>query len=273
MTPDAIQALVARCLTDPEFLHRSREACWAPDAGGAEGMAATAIGARELERLAKFLGFITKVKHNALRKRIPSTLGLMGALGIEISFFEVFSAAYTTARRAGVLPTVAHLDLFEDELRGFLATWPDNRAGAVADTFDHERTLFALSQLESQHSCAAGALIRWRGHLRLARRRVDVVHLCATLGARRFDIARDVRLRDHILCYWLPEGVKDISVFETDALTAVLLARIDRFDTPEAMAAELATQDIGGLDANALRCFAADAEARGLVALSPAWRI
>jgi hypothetical protein len=273
MTPDAVQALVARCVTDPGFLRRARDTVRPAHEDAAARMAADALAADELERLARFRGFITKVKHNALRERLPHTLGLMGALGVEIAFFKAFSPAYMAARRAGPLPIAPHLELFAEMLGEFLAAWQDSRASAVAETFDHERTAFELNQLGPPSAGIVGAPVRWLGHVRWARRSLDVVQICTQLGARRFDLSRDLVYRDHILCYWLSEqGSKAVSVFEPDALTALLLSKIDRYDTPKAMADDLAALGLGTLDADAVFDFAADAERRGFVALESAWR-
>ncbi len=92
--PDGAHAEVARYLTDPVAL---QAAC--------EGDGFGSICDREqLHRLLLFRGFITKIKHNALRRAIPCTLRLISTLKFEIeSMTSIIFPARSTFQR--YLPT------------------------------------------------------------------------------------------------------------------------------------------------------------------------
>lgn len=225
MNPDLAHSIVARCLTDPDFLLRAhaRSRSSGLGEGTAEDMAAELLGDGELERLRRFLGFITKVKHNALRRRIPATLGLMGALGIELAFFCDFSSAYVAARREGPLKPREHLELMSGALSEFLGNQADANAVAVTETFSHERLLFDL--INSEPTVIETEHIRWRGQMALVPKTVDVVRVCNRLGARAFAMS-DIVMRAHILCYWRPDNTGSVSLYEVDAPTAALFSAL-----------------------------------------------
>lgn len=270
MNPDHAQSVVARCLTDPEFLLRahSRSLSKTSSEGTAEDIAAEMLGTSELERLLRFRGFITKVKHNALRRRIPATLGLMGGLGVELLFFCDFSQTYVSARRKGPLEERTHLDLFSEALSGFLAEQPEQVATPVAETFAHERLLFDLGRTrpasrETNH-------MRWHGAMSLVPKTTDVIRICDCLGARNFTLL-DVVMRRHTLCYWRPENGDSVSIFEVDALTAAVFAALRAGGGPEETRRMLAEAHLSQISPEELRATAVAAARRGFVKLRGEW--
>ena len=270
MNPDQVHSAVARCLTDPDFLLRAYSRSRSDGLGEstAEDIVAEIFGNAELERLKRFRGFITKVKHNSLRRRIPATLGLMGALGIELAFFCDFSSTYVTARREGPLKTSHHLDLLSSVLSDFLAAQPDGNVTPVAETFAHERLIFDLvstppTVIETEH-------VRWFGDLKLVSRTVDVIRICDRLGARDFDLS-DIEMRMHILCYWRPSVEDYVSIFEVDALTAALLSALRVGSGPEEMEQVLRGAGLSQICGDGLRATALAAAQRGFVELRGGW--
>ncbi|CAM3367024.1 hypothetical protein [Paracoccus aminovorans] len=270
MNPDHAQSVVARCLTDPEFLLRAHDRSLSElsSEGTAEDIAAEMLGNSELERLLRFRGFITKVKHNALRRRIPATLGLMGGLGVELLFFCNFSQAYVSARREGPLDERTHLDLFSEALSGFLSEQPEQIATPVAETFAHELLLFDLGRTppaitETEH-------MRWQGAMSLVPKTTDIIRISGRLGARDFT-PLDVVVRRHTLCYWRPENRDSVSIFEVDALTAAVFVALRAGGGPEETRRMLAEARLSQISPEELRAAAVAAARRGFVELRGEW--
>jgi hypothetical protein len=270
MNPDHAQSVVARCLTDPEFLLRahSRSLSATLNEGTAEDVAAEMLGNSELERLLRFRGFITKVKHNALRRRIPATLGLMGALGVELSFFCDFSSAYVSARREGPLDESTHLDLFSGALSRFLSVQPEQVTTPVAETFAHERLLLDLGR--TQPASRETDHMRWLGAMALVPKTTDVMRICDRLGARGFTLL-DVVMRRHTLCYWRPTNGDAVSMFEVDALTAAVFFALRTGGGPEETWQSLAEARLSQVSPEKLRATAVAAARRGFVELRGEW--
>lgn len=261
MTPDQTQSLIARFLTDPDYLTKTQSAL-------RSGATLPAIDEQELERIGKFRGFITKVKHNALRRHIPATFGLMGALGIEQEFFCAFSADYVAARANGPLKTEPHLRLIATALDGFLAAQPAQIATPVRETFAHEKRLYDLAQTESD--CTRSEHLTWHGSASFARKSVDVVTICDRLGARAFALD-DISHRDHVLCYWRSTDSNAVSIFEVDALTAAVLSALGTAGTPEDARAMLSNTGLPEMDVALIRDVALAAAGKGWLALHGAW--
>ncbi|MTH36434.1 hypothetical protein GL279_17735 [Paracoccus limosus] len=270
MNPDQAQSVVARCLTDPNFLLRAYDRTHSviPGDGTAEDIAAEILGGVELERLRRFRGFITKVKHNALRRRIPATLGLMGALGVELSFFCDFSPAYVAARQDGPLGTRRHLDLFSNALSAFLLEQPEETSIPVAETFEHEYQIFDLS--EGPSVVTETAHVRWRGAMTLSRRSIDVIRICERLALRNFS-RDDIVTRPHVLFYWRPEAVESVSIHEVDALTAAVFTALRAGGGPEQTRRVLADVGLSKVDAESLRATAVAIAGRGFLELRGDW--
>jgi hypothetical protein len=156
MDHDDIQLLAARCLTQPAFLAKALQM---GDAGPARrqtkrGVAgtreaeavATIFGREQLKRMALFGGFITKVRHRALRKYLPATLRLLEHFGIELGFFARFFPHYAKARARGPLTTALHLALLEKELLAYAKRLPVPEQTILRNVFTHEKTLWEIFQ-------------------------------------------------------------------------------------------------------------------------------
>lgn len=261
MTPDQTHSLIARFLTEPSFLLKTQSAVQA-------GVTLPTLDSDELERIRQFRGFITKVKHNALRRHIPATFGLMGALGIEHAFFCAFSVDYVAARAHGPLKTDQHLGLIANALEGFLAGEPTQTAIPVRETFVHEKLLYDLGK--SDLTCAESEHLAWCGDATFTRRSIDVVTICNRLGARAF-VLDDIRTRDHVLCYWRGADSTAVSIFEVDALTATVLTALKTGGSPDGAKTVLSKAGLAQLDNKAIHDVASAAARKGWLDLRGAW--
>lgn len=276
MDADRAHALVARFLTEPAFrtavlehAHRPATAPSPADGDGTSGdaaLAAALVEPAELERLALFAGFITKVKHNPLRPVLPCTLRLLALLGDEIRFFALYSSAYGEERARGPLSLERQVELLGRHLEAFLADRPARIRALIGDVLAHEAALArAAAQVgaASAHEDSAG--IRWRGWFSVERYRVDVAQACGALHRRTFDFETDLVERDQLLAYWLPAGAQEVSFFEIDELTNVLFGLADGRRTARDIAAALAALGLEAIGPADVDTFFAEAAARGFV--------
>ncbi len=281
MNPDHVQALVARCLAEPEFLATALDiasttagqqaaARTSNEAIPDEYVAAALIGREALKRLTLFRGFITKVKHNGLRRVVPLTLSLLGAIELESAFFSAFSAAYVEARASGPLPTDRHLSLLEGHLTAFLDGKPPPTRTLILDILTHETVLWRLSAQDmgtqsAEHSAGEG--IRWCGELALRRYDVDVLLACKGLARGCFDRNANWVERRQVLAYFRPDAGERIAVFEADEFTCLAFSLVDGRRNVRNIAAELAQMGLGQITIAELDAFFADAARKGLVQL------
>jgi hypothetical protein len=169
MHHDQVQAWIAKCLTDPAFLrgmlHPSRTR------GGSSTTpfdpVRDRLGEETLQQIERFSAFITKVKHNGLRRTIPKTMGLLAAEGLELTFFINFAPVYACERQKGSLPVGHHLDLFENALQLFVQQLPEKRRNQILETFDHEATIFRLPLSEQR---LRGSLVTWKTPWQISQR-------------------------------------------------------------------------------------------------------
>lgn len=225
ISPDQAQALVAKCLVDPIFLAKvvgAGSLAEPPDVTF-ESVAAQVLGVEECRRLQHFQGFITKVKHNALRRVLPNTFRLLADAGLELRFFVRFAEAYTIARQAGPLPCARHLDLLAPALAAFLSDTAEAEACALTmEMFEHERMLHELPL--GAADAAADTRWAWNGNCVVAQRRFDVVALAEEL--RTGHCSASPRRRRHYLLYQAVAPDATTRIREVDMLTALILSQL-----------------------------------------------
>jgi hypothetical protein len=286
MDADLIQAVVARCLVDPEFLPaaprraprlaRGTRRTAKPSATREHQTAASddfaALAASDLfapdclERLSLFRGFIVKVKHNSVRRALPLTFRLLLAVGKELAFFRYYAPSYLAVRSSGPLALERQVQLMAKHLPRFLEADTSLAGRAVADVLMHEMALWSLRAncVEIQPPQSAGA-IAWRGEMEIRRYGTDVLHACAALAARDIEPARDLRDRDHALAYWRPSDCDAVEIFDIDDLTALLFSMVDGHRSLADIAAQLAGIGMDQMTAPELDEFFRDLAARGFV--------
>ncbi|WP_299281770.1 hypothetical protein [uncultured Tateyamaria sp.] len=270
MTPDETQSLVARCLTDPDFLSRAQnlEKRGLGDSFREEWDAVELLGADELERIRRFRGFITKVKHSAIRRHIPATLALMGILDVEHSFFCDISVDYVTARADGPLEHQRHLDLISSWLDRFLDMQPEHIAIPVAETFAHEQLLFSLGQRNPTAVCTSD--MTWHGTLTLVPKSLDVVAICSDFVTRTLTRSSMTK-REHVLCYWHTGVDKAVLILEVDLLTAAVFSSLKSGGSLVEVQDTMERSGLPQVETLIIKTIAAKAAARGFVTLHGNW--
>jgi hypothetical protein len=220
MHPDHIQALIARCLTEPDVLPALPD-----DANG--------LDAASLQRIALFRGFIVKVKHNQVRKILPLTLRMLPAVGLELAFFSTYAPAYLAMRSSGPMPLDRQTTQFALDLQRFLDGQSGVMRDAVNDVLTHELKLWSLRSESEAHEPSgvrpggAGRL-SWRGRLELQRYGTSVLSACGALSVRRFDPDRHVKAEACTIAYWRAIDGDGVEFFEVDELTALLMSMAQR---------------------------------------------
>lgn len=286
MDSDLIQAMVAKCLVDPDFLPapphlaRRRErgarrkakpsASLEQNKEGSDefsALAACDLFAPEcLERLALFRGFIVKVKHNQVRQALPLTFRLLPAVAEELAFFRYYAPAYLAIRAGGPLALEAQVQLMAKHLHDFLEQDTGLARKAIADVLTHELALWTLrSHGAAPRPPRSGGAIAWRGRLEIRRYGTDVLHACGALAMRNIDPARDLRDREHTLAYWRPADSDAVEFFEIDELTAFLFAMVDGRRTLEDIAERVAVLGMNQIGVPELEEFFQDLAARGFL--------
>jgi hypothetical protein len=269
---DRIHALVARCLVDPAFFARVR-ATAAP--GSNRPLAIDELTEKillddtDIERLTLFRGFITKIKHNSLRKSVPCTFRLLVELGVELDFFERFSPAYIDARTSGALTLAEHLTLFAEHLLNYASELSDDQRLWLTEVLCHEQTMVDLRMAKQEATSIQNVGIEWRGWFAMRRYTIDVVEMCRALSICSFDCSSPSVPHRHILAYWnaYESGAK--SVFAIDELSACILAQIDGKRTVSEIAASFIKQGLREITPAVLDEFFLDASARGWVSCPP----
>jgi hypothetical protein len=234
-THAGVEALVARCLLDPEFLR---------DAAVDGGAALTDrnlppellhdLAQLDLERVRQFAGFITKVQNNHLWKPFPFTRALMKYYGIEIETFAEFRGEHLALRATGASRD-ARIAAFADFLDERLGT----RGGlpGLRDILRHERIGLELttaaapadSRFAREHNGPAGyaALVpAIRGVLRVATFTCNPIEIAATIS-RGEPGAVELEAGPVCLAYVGGPEAQQLRVLEIDELTAALLVRVD----------------------------------------------
>lgn len=270
MNSDIVQSIVARCLTQPDFLLAARKRCDVQSStlGEPEDIAAELIGPTELDQLIQFRGFITKIKHNSLRKYIPATMGLMGAQGIELAFFCAFSPQYVLARSGGPLDTALHLDLFGKALMSFLNEEKKSIATSISEVFTHESRLYYFGNKESEP--VRTDYMDWQGNMHFSEYTVDVLKICQKLSARNF-VLDDIKEHAHCLAYWVPDVSRDVTMFEVDMVTAAIFSALKTGASPDEVMRSLAKIGLSNIDMRSIRAVVFEAAKLGFVKLHGAW--
>ncbi len=269
MGPDQAQTLIAKCLVEPSFLAQVVGAATLAEPPDVDSKfaAVQVLSAEECRRLQLFLGFITKVKHNALRRVLPNTFRLLAYAGLELRFFVHFAEGYATARQAGPLPCAEHLDLLEPALAKFLAETTDAEACALMmEMFEHERMLHELPL--GAAADAADTHRFWNGKCAVVERRFDVVALAEELktGHRSASPHR----RSNYLLYQAVPADAMTRIREVDMLTALIVSQLLAGRSAAAIAQHVSSTIDRVVSADEIGVFVKEAIDAGIVAWSHA---
>ena len=226
-----IEALLARCLTDPEFLEK---------AAGNPGRILQRIPADvrveaeglDFQKLHRFSGFIGKVQHNYLWEYFPVTRTLMALRGIEHAVFGEYRKLQMDPIHAAA-DRQARVRKFADFFERYLTKHRDSVARAV---FTHERASWELRESVATSGITEKELdsgsLSWRDFLRAAPRIRANVRIAAfshdpmeaVAGVLNAARSAELRLRRKklLLVYRLDE-TGQLRISELDTLSGLVL--------------------------------------------------
>ncbi|MFM0380089.1 hypothetical protein PQQ72_24065 [Paraburkholderia strydomiana] len=240
MDPDEAQALVARCLADPPFLVRMIDTAITPEHECFDDSFSTlALTTEQCKQLEKVQGFITKVKHNALRRLLPCTFRLLSVTGLELQFFVSFAARYMEARLSGPLRTTQHFGLLTSALQTFLERVPVEKGAPILDMLSHERLLYEL-RVKTTSPDTPNVIIP-NPHCRVAYYSFDVVPIAADLTRAPLATSPQLEERKHFLLYQADLAAGVVRVREINALMAAIFGQLFTAKTFSAVAQNLST--------------------------------
>lgn len=257
--PDGAHAEVARYLTDPVAL---QAAC--------DGDGSGSICDREqLHRLLLFRGFITKIKHNALRRAIPCTLRLISTLKFEVNFFAAISPAYVELRQAGPVPNDEHLSWFESEMEAWLTRVQPNGRTLVSDVLAHEMTIAEVQQAGNTASVdRLPNTPRFIGEVRVRRYETDVRVAVNKLSKGTFNPNTDWIVRDVNLVYHRAPG-RPVSISEVNPFVTLVFSLVDGKRCVDTIASTLADSGLPEATEPVLHSVFREVAAQGLLEYGP----
>jgi uncharacterized protein (UPF0276 family) len=259
--------LVAGCLVDPSLIDDARER--APD-GPLQDLLAL-----DLTALGHLAGFITKVRHNPLRRSLPATLRALARVGLEIDAFAAYAPRFARLRARGPLDDERRIASFSE----FLESWlhADHVGHAVVrDVLHHELTLREIRKISRQPAASssparAEAVWRVRGTSRILETRFDPCELIAALAS---DADPKVLARlepsPRYTGYWWDGQADEIAIFELDPLSALVLGLVDGERSAGEIAVALERVAGTAVPVAAVTNLLAEAVANGLLELEPA---
>lgn len=245
MSNAALTSILTRCLLDAAFLEHvetDRETALAPYRLSAEER--TEFDSFDPERVGRFSGFITKVKHNDLWERFPYTRLLMRRLGLELEVFTAYRREYQRLLAEGPRERPSRIARFFDFLGRYLEEQGGPGTAALADVACHERFSWEIHhELAARQDAAAegtapalegrspGELVPCpRGALRVGQFTHHPLDLVAAIRDRRFEVQR-LEPRRRWLAYLVEEGPegegRELEILELDSSAAALLSALD----------------------------------------------
>ncbi|MEN2787550.1 PqqD family protein [Sphingomonas qilianensis] len=251
MNADIAQGLVARCLVDAEFFDRceAQQRARQPEASPKY---------LQLAKVARFRGFITRIKHTQLRKVVPGTLRLLGLYRLDISLFTAMAPDFQKARMMGSMPIDAMLLRLETAVNARLATFPQHVRAPVEAVLRHEMRLFRMAR---SNPTSVTSQPRLSHDVAIERYMLDVLALSERLAQNGFEVP-DIVLEPRDFLY--RRVSTGIYCAPLDAFSAYVLSRMDGV-TPVAELARDVMAALGHEAAGAVDDLVADAMARGLV--------
>ncbi|WP_416758463.1 hypothetical protein ACMGGD_06445 [Pseudomonas sp. BNK-6] len=217
---DLAQALVARCLSNPNFLTRVKKVITQNTSHPTtEDFAARILGPELVQRLVQLQGFITKVKHNGIRRELPYTFRLLADSGLELDFFSLFSTELYNKRQNGPLSTDQHLALISQALKAYLVHRSNKASFAIAEMLHHELSLRDI--LLKKNYSTVSPLVVWNGQCVVAQHRFDLIDMKKHInqGAN----VSNFQENHHYLLYQVKQHSESVSINEIDMLTAFIL--------------------------------------------------
>ena len=253
---DAIHTEVARYLTNPVALHEALN----------QSSVYSVCDADVLHKLMLFQGFITKIKHNGLRKIIPCTLRLMTALKVEVDFFAAVSTKYVDLRKSGPIPTEKHLEWFINEVLFWVEETQQEGRVLISNVLHHETTIFDIVYEQPQKKFDALPQVpQFIGDVRLARFEMDVLAAVNALSQGKFSLETDWIKRNVNLLYHRSPN-RSLSMMEIDPFLGLILSFVDGESTVHDMVNILNNQGLPEATFEVLHSAFKQAADKGLLA-------
>jgi hypothetical protein len=262
-----VHSLIATCLAEPEQIDRlvgdgSDEA--SHRAGEHRGL--------DVEGIRLTAGFITKTRHNPLRRTVPWTLKALKVAGIELDVFASYAVPFAARRREGPLDDGERTRAFVD----FLLNWLDpNDANhlLVRDIARHEMLTRALRDvagtqnpppLASSSKPGPNCVPSIRGSLHIHTTSCDPRKAIDALSAASHSLP-ELERRQFCFGYWNDGRSPTVEVFELDPAGTMLLAQIDGVRSFLDIARDLAESHGCNIDPKAVMNGYQEAMALGMI--------
>ena len=250
MTADEVQRFVARCLVDPDYLDADQSALMPREQAFIGDLTA---------RLRLFRGFITRIKHNQLRKIVPLTLRLMHLHGADIEFFSAAAPDYLRARRTGALPLPNLFERFETALSGGLHGQAPPARDQIRSVMRHESRIWRAKHTAGEEAAAAHPMLPTGSAIEAYN--FDMLGFCAAIAKDQFTLPI-AEMTDQMLFYHLVGPL--VRVDDIDSLSAWVLQRLNGETSIEELDNALA-RALGVATGHAVADIVADAIGRGFV--------
>jgi len=224
--PRLVHAVLAGGVTHPHLIEQ-----WKSPDGLTYPMLETVVRGLDLDALRKFAGLNAKVRHSAVRTRLPFSFRLMSITGLEIDVFSAYACECSRAAR----PFAASVEQRAKDLIEFLRGWLDHRRSThlmLWDLIRHEQAISTLSsptdlraEPESSARIGASTLVTLVGAVELVSTKYDPLQLIAALQEREPNI-RPLRRSELLRCYWCRSDEGEIAMLSVDAATFHIVSEL-----------------------------------------------
>jgi hypothetical protein len=221
-----VHAAIAAAVADPAMLASWRES------STARAAAPIALDDRNLDRLWRFSGLATKVRHNDVRLSLPLTFGLLDRLGLSIELFADYAPHAAELRQAGRNTRAQKIAA----ISSFLYRWLHRRHAAHARVWDvlrHEKSIYeaqsgASSNVPSHKSRTfdASAVPMRAPNVTHRRLRCDPMALAEMLRSPSFDLTQVPVGAFHFAYRWNARR-RCVDVVRLDETAVIVLDLVD----------------------------------------------
>jgi len=256
-----MEALIARCLTDPCFLESAIEDPATVSSHLNETLRAAAMQ-MDFQKLWRFSGFIGKVQHNYLWEHFPMTRKLLWKLSIEHDVFGKYRKVQLSPSH-GMLDRPSKVRCFAEFLDGYTAGAKDLPLRSV---FLHERIVWELRTAGDGPVSQAGESETIRTYAEFARR-VPAIASNVRVASFVYDPLRaapNMRRKRTTLAY-AKDGDGKVRVLIPDALSAVVLSAVDGGLSVRSLVARIRGTGFREIPPSAFRSFFEQAAGAGLI--------
>jgi hypothetical protein len=256
-----MEALIARCLTDPCFLESAIQNPAAVSDQLNDTLRAAALQ-MDFQKLWRFSGFIGKVQHNYLWDHFPMTRRLLWKLSIEHDVFGKY-------RKVQLSPSHGTLDR-PSRVRRFAEFLDEYTAGAkdlpLRSVFLHERIVWELRTAGDGPASQAGKSKIVRTWAEFARR-VPAMAPNVRVASYAYDplrVAPNMRRKRTTLVY-AKDSDGNVRVLVPDPLSAVVLSAVGRGHSVRSLTARIRRAAFREIPPSAFRPLFEQAAGAGLI--------